>query len=67
MALHILDRFHIVAKMNLALDEVRATETRRLAQAGYLPVLRKSRWCVLKRQENLTISRFASANCSATI
>ena len=67
LALHILDRFHIVAKMNLALDEVRATETRRLAQAGYLPVLRKSRWCVLKRQENLTISRFASANCSATI
>jgi transposase len=27
-ALHILDRFHIVAKMNKALDEVRAEETR---------------------------------------
>jgi len=28
-ALHILDRFHIVAKMNKALDEIRAEETRR--------------------------------------
>ena len=31
-ALHILDRFHIVAKMNKALDEVRAAESRRMAQ-----------------------------------
>jgi len=53
-ALHILDRFHIVAKMNKALDEVRAAETRRIAQAGYQPLLKKSRWCILKRQENLT-------------
>jgi Transposase len=29
-ALHILDRFHIVAKMNKALDEVRAGESRRM-------------------------------------
>ena len=53
-ALHILDRFHIVAKMNKALDEVRAAETRRIAQAGHQPLLRKSRWCILKRKENLT-------------
>ena len=53
-ALHILDRFHVVAKMNKALDEVRAAESRRMAQAGYEPVLKKSRWCVLKRKENLT-------------
>lgn len=53
-ALHILDRFHIVAKMNKALDEVRAAETRKLAQDGYQPLLKKSRWCVLKRSENLT-------------
>ena len=53
-ALHILDRFHVVAKMNKALDEVRAAESRRMAQAGYQPVLKKSRWCVLKRKENLT-------------
>jgi len=53
-ALNILDRFHIVAKMNKALDEVRAAESRRMAQAGYEPVLKKTRWCLLKRQENLT-------------
>jgi transposase len=53
-ALNILDRFHIVAKMNLALDDVRAAEARRMAQDGYEPVLKKSRWCLLKRPENLT-------------
>lgn len=53
-ALNILDRFHIVAKMNTALDEVRAGESRRMAQAGYEPVLKKTRWCLLKRKENLT-------------
>src|SRR3954451_15967134 len=52
-ALHILDRFHIVAKMNKALDEVRAGESRRMAREGYLPVLKKSRWLLLKREENL--------------
>jgi transposase len=53
-ALHILDRFHIVAKMNKALDEVRAAETRKMAQEGHDPLLKKSRWCILKRKENLT-------------
>jgi transposase len=53
-ALHILDRFHIVAKMNEALDDVRAAEARKMAQEGYEPVLKKSRWCVLKRKVNLT-------------
>jgi transposase len=53
-ALHILDRFHIVAKMNQALDEVRAGESRKMAQEGHEPLLKKSRWCVLKRKENLT-------------
>ena len=53
-ALNILDRFHIVAKMNKALDEVRADESRRMAQAGLEPVLKKTRWCLLKRKENLT-------------
>jgi transposase len=53
-AVHVLDRFHIVAKMNKALDEVRAGEARRLAQDGYEPVLKKTRWCVLKRKANLT-------------
>jgi hypothetical protein len=38
-ALHILDRFHIVAKMNKALDEVRAGESCRMAMEGRTPVL----------------------------
>ena len=66
-ALHILDRFHIVAKMNKALDEVRAGESRRMASDGLAPVLKKSRWLLLKREENLkTEQRFRSAICSAT-
>ena len=40
-ALHILDRFHIVAKMNDALDDVRAGESRRMYRDGYEPVLAK--------------------------
>ena len=52
-ALHILDRFHIVAKMNKALDQVRAEESRRISSEGRAPVLKKSRWLLLKRQENL--------------
>src|SRR3974390_2740369 len=52
-------RFHIVAKMNKALDEVRAGESRRMASEGRTPVLKKSRWLLLKRQENLkTEQRF---------
>jgi transposase len=58
-ALHILDRFHIVAKMNKALDEVRAGESRRMASEGQTPLLKKSRWLLLKREENLkTEQRF---------
>lgn len=53
-ALNILDRFHVVAKLNVAIDEVRASEARRMAEDGYEPVLKKSRWCLLKRRENLT-------------
>jgi len=53
-ALHILDRFHIVAKMNEALDDVRAAESRKMAQEGHEPLLKKSRWCILKRRANLT-------------
>jgi len=53
-ALNILDRFHVVAKLNLAIDEIRAGEARQLVKDGYEPVLKKSRWCLLKRPENLT-------------
>lgn len=53
-ALHILDRFHIVAHLNKAIDEVRAQEARELREKGYEPVLTKTRWLLLKRPENLT-------------
>ena len=38
-ALHVLDRFHIMAKMNKAIDEVRAAEAKRLKKDGYDHVL----------------------------
>jgi transposase len=53
-AVHILDRFHIVSNINKAIDEVRRHEAARLKADGYEPVLTKSRWCILKRPENLT-------------
>jgi transposase len=53
-AVHVLDRFHIMKKMNEAIDEVRRGEARRLAEDGYEPVLKHSRWCLLKRPENRT-------------
>ena len=56
-ALHILDRFHIVAKVNEAVDDVRSAEAKRMLRDGYEPVLRKSRWCLLKRPENLTVKQ----------
>lgn len=53
-AVHVLDRFHIMAHMNKAIDEVRAQESRALKAKGYAPVLTKTRWLLLKRPENLT-------------
>ena len=53
-AVHVLDRFHIMKKMNEALDEVRRSEAARLRRDGYEPVLKHSRWCLLKRPENRT-------------
>jgi transposase len=53
-AIHVLDRYHVMAKMNKAIDEVRAAEAKRLKADGYEPVLKHSRWVLLKRPENLT-------------
>jgi len=53
-AIHVLDRFHIAMHMNKAIDEVRAQETRELKAKGLSPILTHSRWCLLKRPENLT-------------
>lgn len=53
-AVNVLDRFHIMAHMGKAIDEVRAQEARELKDRGYEPVLKKTRWLLLKRPENLT-------------
>ena len=53
-AVHVLDRFHVMQMFGKALDEIRAEESKRLVRDGYEPVLKKSRWCFLKRPENLT-------------
>ena len=53
-AVHILDRYHVMAMFNKAIDQVRAAETKRLKEDGYEPVLKHSRWCLLKRKPNLS-------------
>jgi transposase len=56
-ALHVLDRFHIMSHLSKAIDEVRSTESKDLKAKGLEPVLKKSRWLLLKRPENLTKSQ----------
>lgn len=53
-ALHILDRFHIVANLNKALNEIRAAEARRMKSEGYQEVLKHTKYCFAKNPENLT-------------
>ena len=53
-AVHVLDRFHIMAHLSQAIDAVRAAEARKLAAAGTAPVLKHSRWLLLKRPERLS-------------
>jgi hypothetical protein len=59
---NILDRFHIMKKFSEALDKVRADETRQLLRDGYESVLTKSRWCILKKRENLTETQTVRLN-----
>lgn len=56
-AVHVLDRFHIMAKMNKSIDEVRAKEARALKAQGKGDVLKGARWTLLKRPENRTPSQ----------
>jgi hypothetical protein len=52
--------------MNKALNEVRSGESRRMALEGLTPVLQKSRWLLLKREENLKSNNASvCATCSA--
>jgi transposase len=52
-ALNILDRFHIIQKLNDAVDDVRAAETKALVKKGMNLILKNTRWVLLKRSENL--------------
>lgn len=52
-ALHILDRYHIVANLNKALDQIRAGEARELEKSGW-DVLKRTRWLLLRRRKRLT-------------
>ena len=56
-AIHVLDRFHILMQMNKAIDGVRAQKVRELKAKGLPPVLTHSRWCLLKRPDNLTANQ----------
>ncbi|MBN2263661.1 MAG: ISL3 family transposase, partial [Prolixibacteraceae bacterium] len=58
-AVHVLDRFHIVAMMGKAVDKVRNQEAKDLAANGYEPMLKNARWPLLKREENLTTKQDA--------
>jgi len=53
-ALHILDRFHIVAMLNKAVDEVRRGEVKQLRSEGYDEILKHTKYCFLKNEKNLT-------------
>ncbi len=51
-AVHILDRYHIVATLNRALDQVRADEARSLKAEGW-EILKGARWLLLRRRTKL--------------
>lgn len=53
-ALNILDRYHIVAKLNDAVNKVRVEEVKSMKKDGYEPILKNSKYCFLKTPENLT-------------
>lgn len=53
MATRILDRFHVSASINKAIDRIRASEARQLAGKGN-KVLTHSRFLFLHRRENLS-------------
>lgn len=58
-AIHVLDRFHIMTHLGKAIDRVRADEAREMKRKGLEPILKRSRWCLLKRPDNLTLKQEA--------
>jgi len=53
-ALNILDRYHIAAHMNKAVDETRRKDAAEYRKRGDKIILKHSRWPLLKRVKNLT-------------
>jgi transposase len=53
-ALNVLDKFHIVAHLNKAVDETRRRDATELRRQGDDVTLKHTRWCLLKRPGNLT-------------
>ena len=53
-ALNVLDKFHIVAHLNKAVDETRRQDATELRRKGDRVTLKHTRWCLLKRPGNLT-------------
>lgn len=53
-ALNVLDRFHIMRKFNLAIDEIRRSEVKQFKTNGQENVLERKRWLLLKRPDNLS-------------
>jgi transposase len=54
LALNVLDKFHIVAHLNKAVDETRRLDAAELRRQGDKVTLKHTRWCLLKRPGNLT-------------
>jgi transposase len=52
-ALHLVDRFHVALNLNKAVDQVRAQEAEEMRRQGMEPLLKHSRWCLLKRPQHL--------------
>ena len=48
-AMHVLDRFHVVQHLNKAVDQVRASEHKKLIKDSHNSVLIKSRWLLLRK------------------
>lgn len=58
-AVNVLDRFHVMQRINRAIDQVRASEVKQLLREGYEPILTGARWVLIKRPENQTAKQAA--------
>lgn len=58
-AINILDRFHIMKKFNEAIDKTRRKEALELEESGLEPLLKHSRWCLLKNKKKQKESELA--------